>query len=472
MIPDLKPYSSYRDSGVPWLGKVPKQWEVLPHRAVFKEMNKRDLPQEDMLSVTINRGVIKQSDLLSDSTKKDASNEDKSKYKLVCPDDLTYNKMRAWQGAVGVSKYRGIVSPAYIVMRPRRLQVPRYFHYLYRTPMFAKEAECWSYGITSDMWSLRSEHFKMIYTCIPSIAEQAAIVRYLDYMDRNIRKYIRAKQKLIKLLEEQKQAIIHQAVTRGLNPDVPMKHSGVEWLGDVPACWSLKRFKFVTRITSGQIDPRIAPYRDYILIAPNHIEKGTGRILDEQTADAQGADSGKYMVSSGQLIYSKIRPNLQKIAIADKDCLCSADMYPISVKHTELSIEYLLYLMLSPTFTKHVVDCSMRVAMPKVNREALGNSWLWYPDLGEQKRTVEYIQKSTSSIKSNIDFMKRDINLLREYRTRLVADVVTGKVDVRDIAARLPDVNESDILEEAVLDDELVITDEAKLSGEDSNAEC
>jgi type I restriction enzyme, S subunit len=147
-------------------------------------------------------------------------------------------------------------------------------------------------------------------------------------------------------------------------------------------------------------------------------------------------------------------------------------MYPISVKHTELSIEYLLYLMLSPTFTKHVVDCSMRVAMPKVNREALGNSWLWYPDLGEQKRTVEYIQKSTSSIKSNIDFMKRDINLLREYRTRLVADVVTGKVDVRDIAARLPDVNESDILEEAVLDDELVITDEAKLSGEDSNAEC
>ena len=187
-----------------------------------------------MLSVTITNGVIRQQALLADSSKKDSSNLDKSAYKLVRPGDIAYNKMRAWQGAVGVSDYRGIVSPAYVVQRPREGADSRYLHYFLRTPGFAKEAERWSYGITSDMWSLRPEHFKMIYSCLPPLPEQAAIVCFLDHVDRRIRHHIRAKQKLIKLLEEQKQAIIHRAVTRGLDPSVRLKPSGVEWLGEVP----------------------------------------------------------------------------------------------------------------------------------------------------------------------------------------------------------------------------------------------
>jgi len=151
--------------------------------------------------------------------------------------------MRAWQGAIGISDFRGIISPAYVVMRLRGAGSSRYFHYLFRIPQFAKEAERWSYGITSDMWSLRPEHFELIYSCVPPSSEQAAIVKFLDYMDRRIRRYIRAKQKLIKLLEEQKQAIIHRAVTRGLDPDVRLKSSGVEWLSDVPEHWSVKPLK-------------------------------------------------------------------------------------------------------------------------------------------------------------------------------------------------------------------------------------
>ena len=163
--------------------------------------------------LTIKQGIIRQKDLLEDNSKKDGSNLDKSAYKLVRLGDIAYNKMRAWQGAVGVSDYQGIVSPAYVVERPRKGVSSHYFHYLLRTPTFAKEAERWSYGITSDMWSLRPEHFKMIYACLPPPTEQTAIVRFLDHADRRIRRYIRAKQKLIVLLEEQKQAIIDQAVT-------------------------------------------------------------------------------------------------------------------------------------------------------------------------------------------------------------------------------------------------------------------
>src|SRR5690606_14783482 len=130
-------YPEYKESGVSWLGKIPAHWDCLPHRAVFSEVKDQGHIDEPLLSVTIAKGIIPQSKLLANSSKKDSSNLDKSKYKLVCPDDIVYNKMRAWQGAIGVSRYRGIVSPAYIVVRLRRAGNPNYFHYLLRTPLFA-----------------------------------------------------------------------------------------------------------------------------------------------------------------------------------------------------------------------------------------------------------------------------------------------------------------------------------------------
>ena len=247
-VGELKPYLEMKDSGIEWLGEVPTHWEVLPNRMLFEEIKERDCPEEPMLSVTIKHGVIRQKDLLEDSSKKDGSNLDKSAYKLVRPGDIAYNKMRAWQGAVGASNYQGIVSPAYVVERPRKGVGSRYFQYLFRTPAFAKEAERWSYGITSDMWSLRPEHFKMIYACLPPPPEQTAIVRFLAHADRRIRRYIHAKQKLIALLEEQKQAIIHHAVTGQIDvrtgePYPAYKPSGVEWLEEVPAHWEVIPFK-------------------------------------------------------------------------------------------------------------------------------------------------------------------------------------------------------------------------------------
>lgn len=182
----LKPYPEYKDPSVTWLGPVPVHWEVLPNRVLFTEVNDRNHPNEQMLSVTIAAGVIRQVDLLTDTSKKDSSNEDKSNYKLVEPRDIAYNKMRAWQGAVGVSQYRGIVSPAYVVVRPRVETNSKYFHYLLRTPAFAKEAESWSYGISSDQWSLRPEDFKRIYCALPPNAEQDRIVQFLTAHDQLI----------------------------------------------------------------------------------------------------------------------------------------------------------------------------------------------------------------------------------------------------------------------------------------------
>ena len=167
--PALPRYAAYKDSGVEWLGEVPAHWEVeRQNLAVFEERNERGRPDDELLSVTIQQGVIRQSEI---TTKKDSSNEDKSKYKVLKAGDLVYNKMRAWQGAIGVSPYDGIVSPAYIVLRPKNPNLSKYFHYLFRTPLFIEEANRLSYGLCDDMNSLRYEHFKGSYSPIPPDAE-------------------------------------------------------------------------------------------------------------------------------------------------------------------------------------------------------------------------------------------------------------------------------------------------------------
>ena len=443
---ELWPYPQMKDSGVEWLGKVPSHWKVLPNRTLFEEVKERDHPEEPMLSVTIKQGVILQNQLLEDSKKKDGSNLDKSAYKLVRPGDIAYNKMRAWQGAVGASNYQGIVSPAYVVQRPRDGVNSDFVHFLFRTPGFAKEAERWSYGITSDMWSLRPEHFKMIYTCLPPVCEQTAIIRYLDHADKRIQRYIGAKQELIALLEEQKQTIIDQAVTGKIDvrtgkPYPAYKASGVEWLGEIPKHWEVRRLRFLAYIPSGLVDPRLEEHCRKVLIAPNHILQGLGRITNFETAKAQGADSGKHEVNAGDVVYCKIRPHLRKAAISPVDGLCSADTYPIRVRKNEISPSFLLQLLLSNDVTRYTVDCSMRVAMPKINREALGDCWLAYPPLVDQTGILERIGSETAGHDVAIKRAQREIALFREYRTSLVADVVTGRLDVREAASELPELD-------------------------------
>lgn len=156
----MREYSEYRDVGLPWVEKVPGHWEVLPNFAVFEERIDKGHDHLPLLSVTIAQGVITQEEFLKNSTKKDSSNEDKSSYKRVLCGDLAYNKMRMWQGAVGFSKYDGIASPAYIILKPRKSIIPEYYHYLLRIPAYINYSYRYSYGICDDQLSLRYTDFK------------------------------------------------------------------------------------------------------------------------------------------------------------------------------------------------------------------------------------------------------------------------------------------------------------------------
>lgn len=295
--PELRAYPEYIPTGIDWLGEIPSHWMSFPNRTLFHEIIDRNHPDEQMLSVTIGHGITTQRSLLEDSSKKDSSNLDRSAYKLVQTGDLVYNKMRAWQGAIGISNFEGIVSPAYIVLRPAATQYPDYVHYLFRTPAFAKEAERWSYGITSDQWSLRSEDFKQIYSLLPPLAEQIAIANFLDAMDARITTYIAAKRKMIALLEEQKQAIINQAVTRVLDPDVPLKPSGVDWLGDIPAHWEVRRAKQIWT----EVDER-SEYGEEELLSVSHLTGVTPRSEKNITMFQAESYAGHKLCRLGDLV--------------------------------------------------------------------------------------------------------------------------------------------------------------------------
>jgi type I restriction enzyme S subunit len=455
----LAPYPEYKESGVSWLGKIPAHWDCLPHRAVFSEVKDQGHIDEPLLSVTIAKGIIPQSKLLANSSKKDSSNLDKSKYKLVCPDDIVYNKMRAWQGAIGVSRYRGIVSPAYIVVRLRRAGNPNYFHYLLRTPLFAKEAERWSYGITPDMWSLRPEHFKLIYSCVPRHEEQTQIARFLDWKTAQINKFIRNKRRLIELLKEQKQNIINQAVTRGLDPKVKLKPSGVEWIGDIPEHWEVRRLKFLCHNLNEQTSEK-QPGETYIAL--EHVESWTGRISlpdDEITFDSQVK-----RFQPGDVLFGKLRPYLAKVTRPQTAGVCVGEFLVLRATG-DVSADFLEQKLRSKRVIDLINSSTFGAKMPRADWTFIGNLKFAYPPADEQREILEHIQEKSAEIDQAISRAQREIELMREYRTRLISDVVTGQVDVRGI--EVPEVAEDELLalEEDTAD--VVIDDEGDMDETD-----
>lgn len=468
----LKPYAEYKDSGLPWFGKVPEHWDVLPHRALFEEIKEREQPNEQMLSVTITRGVIKQRDLLAGSSKKDSSKLDKSAYKLVCPGDIAYNKMRAWQGAIGVSDLRGIISPAYVVQRLRGVHNPRYFHHLFRTPGFAKEAESWSYGITSDMWSLRPEHFKAIYSPLPPDEEQAAIVRFLDHATHRLDKAIRAKRKTIALLNEQKQAIIHRAVTRGLpsagsGQAVPLKDSGIPWLGQIPAHWEVWRISRFARVGNGSTPSRARPQYwnngNYPWLNSSQVNRGHIDSSDQFITETALRECHLPKVSAGSVLVAITGQGKTRgmSAVLHIEATINQHIAFITPRSPVASAEFINLALTAAYKTLRAISEDAGSTKGALTCEDLKRFKIAIPSANEQQDLLSYIRTETNTINTALIRFEREIELLREYRTRLIADVVTGKLDVREAAARLPEAegtpaDEPELAEMGEASDELV----------------
>ncbi len=450
MIEGLKPYAEYKESGHNWLGSVPKHWSVLPNRAIFDEVKDRDHPEEEMLSVTITRGIVRQKILLDGTSKKDSSNLNKRAYKLVQPHDIAYNKMRAWQGALGASTFRGIISPAYVVMRSRKEANPWFYHNLYRTLSFAKEAERWSYGITSDMWSLRPEHFKVIGTVLPPPDEQSAIVRFLDHANRKIDGFIRAKRKLIGLLNEQKQAIIHQAVTRGLDPNVKLKPSGIPWLGDIPTHWEVRRLRTLVHKIEQGVSPQatgfLAEGESWGVLKSGCVNHGVFRQTEHKQLAKSFAVDPSIVVRVGDVLISracgspKLVGSVGKVHTLDYKLILSDKTFRAVFKPI-VDTDFMVYAM-NCSFYRQQVEQAISGAEGMANNLPLSElrSFVFpIPPLPEASEIARNVDGELTHFTTAIVRTEREISLMQEYRTRLTADIVTGKLDVREAAKRVPD---------------------------------
>ena len=231
-------YENYKDSGVPWLEKIPSHWQLRKSKYLWREVEDRsESGNERLLSVSQYSGITPRDE--------DSRSESLVDYKQCKPDDLIVNIMLAWLGALGISQHEGIVSPAYCVYRQTADHYSKFLGYLYGTPVYLAEFARRSKGVVPSRWRMYTEDFGQILTLIPPFSEQHRIAAFLDQKAAEIDEAIDKKQRLIELLQEQKAILINQAVTKGLNPNVPMRDSGVKWIGEIPKHWEVLRFKFV-----------------------------------------------------------------------------------------------------------------------------------------------------------------------------------------------------------------------------------
>ena len=451
---NFKPYSPQVDSGVPWLGKVPKNWRVTKLRHVLRRRTERNRPDLPLLSVVREKGVIRR-DATSLEENHNYIPDDLSNYKVVRAGQFAMNKMKAWQGSYGVSGHDGIVSPAYYVFDVSRVDAS-FFHVSIRSLAYVPAFTRASDGVRIGQWDLAEERMRGILFLVPPSVEQGAIVRFLDHVDRLIRRYIRTKQKLIALLEEQKQAIIHQAVTGQIDvrtgqPYSSYKPSGVEWLGRVPAHWNVRRVKQVSHVQGGFAFPSSSFGDEGIpVVRMSDIERGV-LCLDSAVRIPEHGCKDDYALKEGDILYGLsgsigATGSLGNYAIVKRDSVPAQMNQRVArfrPRTVQLSDTFLVYVLQTKSFYTQVLSYTSGTDQFNVSTGDIGNIFIALPPVDEQQPIVRRLRATAARIDADIRRARREIDLLREYRTRLVADVVTGKVDVRESATSLPAADSS-----------------------------
>ena len=472
MIGDLKPHAAYKESGQDWLGSIPAHWSLLRAKRLFREVDERSKTGgEELLSVSHLTGVTPRR--LKTVTMFMA--ESNVGHKVCHPGDLVINTLWAWMAALGVTKHTGLVSPAYGVYRPTGNDgiLPAFAEHLLRTPLYAAEYQRRSTGVNSSRLRLYPEQFLRMPVLLPPLEEQAAIVRFLDWANGRLERTILAKRKVIALLMEQKRAVIQRAVTGGLDPSVPFKPSGVPWLGDIPKHWEVQRLKSLgTKFGSG-VTPRggASVYQDsgIPLLRSQNIHFGELRLhkVARIALAVHEAMAGTY-VKAGDVLLNITGASIGRVcAVAPQVEAANVNQHVCIIRpiRTRCDSEYLaMFLGISAMQTAIYVaqSGSSREGLPVSEVKALRVA---LPPLNEQRAIRQTVQRETLGLRGAVSGLEVEIELLREYRTRLVEDVLTGKLDVRQVASRVPEDAAPGVPEN--LADE---TDEAELTDEETEA--
>lgn len=423
----MQEYTDYTSVPTAWLTELPSHWECKKIGSLFSE-RKTKVSDKDFQPLSVAKiGVVPQ---LETAVKTDAGDN----RKLVRAGDFVINSRSDRKGSCGVSELDGSVSLINIVLTPRSQWNGKYVHYLMRSQPFSEEYYRYGRGIVSDLWTTRFSEMKNILLPIPSRSEQDQIVRFLDWKVSMINRLINTKRKEIKAVDAMKRSMVSSAVTRGLNPKVPMKFSGVKWLGDIPEHWEtikLRQLLHPVSIKNRPELPLLSVVREQGVIVRDVTDKEANHnyIPDDL--------SGYKMVKKGQFAMNKMKAWQGSYGISDYTGIVSPAYFIFDVSFDNL--EYFHYAIRSKVYVNFFAQASdgIRVGQWDLQMDKMKEIPFIVPPADEQVAIVEHIKKTLPQYDVAIEKLTAEVETLEEYKAKLIADVVTGKIDVRDI--EIPD---------------------------------
>ncbi|HUM51465.1 MAG TPA: restriction endonuclease subunit S [Chitinophagales bacterium] len=432
-----KKYPAYKDSGVEWIGDIPEHWHSKPFFTIGKVVSENNNQNGELLSVYLEKGVIKFSDVSEKRT--NVTSEDLSKYQTVELGYLVLNNQQAWRGSVGVSKYKGIVSPAYIVLKLSNKINSDFANYLFRDGAMVSNYLICSKGVGTIQRNLYWPQLKRANVCFPPLSEQTSIAAFLDRKTAKIEQAIHIKQKQIELLQERRQILIHKSVTKGINPNVKLKDSGVEWIGEIPEGWEVKKLKYIVNIQGGYAF-NSAMFKNegiqIIKIANTYMNE---LCLDRQPTyvDKTFLKSHKeWIVGKGDILMSLTGTLGKKdygFAILienDEQFLLNQRVAKITMKHG-FEADYVLNILRSEMYLNQLYQLPSGTKQANLSNDDVLNIKIVFPaDKKERQFILDFIVAITTKIATTISLKEQEIEKLKEYKASLINSVVTGKVKV------------------------------------------
>ncbi len=447
MTANLRSYLSYRPSGVEWLGDIPAHWEVTAVKKRYaiqlgKMLQNRPNSPDDVEVPYLKAQYVQWFHVRTTGAPKMwASQNDTDQFGIAPGDLLVCEGGEGGRCGILKQKVSGyIIQNALHRVRPRDQSRNDFLQYV----MSAIAATGWFDALNdkATIAHFTKEKFGALRAPLPPLSEQAAIVRYLDHVDERIRRYVSGKQKLIRLLEEEKQAVIHRAVTRGLDPNVRLKPSGVEWLGDIPAHWEVTAVKKRYAIQLGKMlqnRPNNPDDVEVSYLKAQHVQWFHVRTIDAPKMWASQNDTDQFGIAPGDLLVCEGgeggRCGILKQKVSGY--IIQNALHRVRPRDQSRN-DFLQYVMSAIAATGWFDALNDKATIAHFTKEKFGALRAPLPPLPEQTAIVRYLDKATAAIDTAIDRARRQIELLQEYRTRLIADVVTGQVDVRAAGGQVP----------------------------------
>lgn len=402
-------YDKYKDSGIAWIGEIPEHWEVCSIKQIMKNKSIKGFPNETVLSLYRDFGIIPKD---SRDDNHNVTSEDTSNYKLVENGDFVINKMKAWQGSMAISDFKGIISPAYYICKIFSPKVVRkYIHYLLRDESYKAEYMRLSTGMRIGQWDLNIDDFLQINTILPLLSEQQSIATYLDQKCGEIDELITLQEEMITKLQSYKQSVITEAVTKGLDKNVPLKDSGIEWIGEIPEHWKIVCLKRLSKISTGNQDTQDStPDGKYPFFVRSPKVERSNRYTFEGPSILMAGDG----VGAGKVFH-----------LADNKFACHQRVYCIN-QFSKINRIFLFYY-LSSLFYNIIDSANSKSTVDSVRLPMIAEFPVCIPLDLEQQSIADYLDQRCSEIDELISIKQQKIEKLKDYKKSLIFECVTGK---------------------------------------------